>query len=240
MQAETAAFGGSYKKAGDIAEAGGRTQRPVMKREVREPAMAMLEHFQPKCAIDISDMSGGKSFEKGLWLFGFLEGMRHWGLTPQCAAMVRVLLAGSMEFYMISIGDLKSAGLCVDAAGKAVDLEEAKLENIKQAFVGMTAEKVKAATEAGARVFYTRLEPYQTLYIPQSFLVLEAVVKGPLVFGLRKSYFEVGPKPHTLSNYEPASVILKASGSSTLEKHLGVLEFLKAAQAAETNAGAQA
>lgn len=216
---------GGVVLAPPLAQESGRTQRPITHPEFRTASLSMLDNFKPMGAHDSSGINGGKNFERGMCFFGFLEDMRHAALMPQAASMVRILFAGCMEFFLIAATDLLRAGLCSD-------LKSATGDSVKAAFVSLTLDKVKAATEAGARLFYAKLEPSQAIYIPQGFFCVEIVSQGPLVFGIRKSYFELTPRPDSIGRLHDAGVLIGFDGVMS-DKHTAVLDCLRQADGEE-------
>lgn len=199
----------------------------MTKVEARYEALVLMKSFQPLGMADVTEMKGGKGFEKVLWMFGFLDNMKSCAFLPQCAAMVRMMQAGSMEIYMVAASCLETAKLLIGRGGALVsDPKHADLTKIRDAFMSMNKDQMKCAISSGALIFFARLEPGQVIYIPQGFLVLEAVVQGPLAFGVRKSFFELSPEPDTMANFELSGALLKANGSSSSDKHVEVLEFL--------------
>ena len=220
VQTEMAHFGGTYKKATDL-ETTGRTQKPMTKKDTRDKTHEMLLPFVPKNTQPINDVSGGKNFEKSLWLYGFTEDMRFCGLTPQCASMVRVLYAGCMEFYMISVADLQKANLLKDN-----DTSKTSVEFLRQGFMNMNLSTLQELKDQDVKVYYTKLEPHQALYVPQAYLVLELSAQGPLIFGVRKSFMEGGSDSAAVERFATAGQILAASGNN-IDRHNEVLQSLQ-------------
>ena len=238
VQVEMASFGGTYKKTEDIQS--GRTQRPIIKKELRDPTETMFDALQPVNYLSIAELSGGKSFEKALWLYGFTEDMNNFNFPPQCMAMTRVY-GGCMEFYMIAAADVKNAGLAAPGSDGLPSFASTTLDHVREQFLGLKGARLDELKEQGIRIYHGKLEPNMAIFIPAGFLVLEACVQGPLIFGVRKSYAQ-GPSEHAVQNCSDAAQVLKASGSnmSKLESVIDAMRKVTVAAAAPEEAQVEA
>ena len=216
VQSDMASFGGVYKKELDD----GRMQKQITKEKLANVTKVLFEHVKPEGHEDVSSISVGKSFERSMFFFGWEVAMHHCAFLPQCATMLRMMFAGAVDVYMIHVEDLEKADLCEFNNGEA----KAPLSEIRTKFAEMKSDDVEKALEKGAKIFYTRLQAGALLLIPQGMLVLESAHQGPLLFGIRKSFFEASPV--AVTRMEKCLAIMQQGGKSQ-EKQEAIFQYLK-------------
>ena len=91
-------------------------------------------------------------------------------------------------------------------------------------FADMGVADVERAHENGARMFYSRRQAGSLLHIPQGMLVLENAHQGPLLFGVRKSFFEASQV--AVMRMEKCLAIMQHGGKSQ-EKQETIFQYLK-------------
>ena len=77
----------------------------------------------------------------------------------------------------------------------------------------------------GHPVHYACMTAPCGLWIPQGSLILEMTRKGPLVYGIRKSYVAGGAKH--VERFKDAGRILANGACSSVERHSAVLHLLE-------------
>ena len=99
-------YAGQFKKMTDYKETQ-RTQGPVKDKACAAIALKAFESFAPTSEqqVDITTVSGGGSFAKQLWMWGWSESMSRASFAPQCAALLRTLHGGHIEVYMTSTSE---------------------------------------------------------------------------------------------------------------------------------------
>ena len=205
-----------YKKMTDLKD-GGRCQRPWQDKPAKAATATMLEAVSPLDPVDISSVSGGGSFHKQVWAFGFAETMVHASFTPQCGSLLRILIGGELDVYCVDVAALTALGSPLSESSDTAALVEA--------FVGMTKEQAKELQEKGFHVHHTIMRAPSAIWIPQGCLVIEKTRKGPLVYGVRKSFFTSGSKH--LERLQDAGRILKNGACNSVERHNAVAALVE-------------
>ena len=137
---------------------------------MEEFAVISILFFSHACqVVDISNVS--PNWNKISWLFSQDIGSFSIGPTPTSAAMVKMLSMGEMKVYAFNLTRAKDS---------MVDLHALMMQhNIKDSMaeIAASAEFLKCTLAKG-----------ELLYIPQGWYVLELASKGPLCYGVRKSF----------------------------------------------------
>lgn len=116
--------------------------------------------------MDISTIS--QSWNKTTWLFSQELGSFNMGPTPTSAAMVKMLAMGELKVYTFN---LKAA------AYSMVGVNEFLMkDNVKE--LAPKLPEMQCCTISKGEV----------MHIPQGWYVLELATKGPLCYGVRKSF----------------------------------------------------
>ena len=191
-----------------------RTQQPA--KDVKGVFTKFFESVSPSLdsRVTIDGVSGGAAFGKQIWMWGWGDNMIRCGFSPQSAAMIRTLHAGSIEIYAVSTNKfLQHHHHGHDKLPSMTELQDS--------FCSRTLKDVKALAPR-CRVYKATTRGPGCFYIPQGWLVLEKSIKGPLIFGYRKSLFIAGAGP--IEDFEMAGEVLGRP-----EKHCQVLACLKEA-----------
>ena len=137
---------------------------------MEEFAVISILFFSHACqVVDISNVS--PNWNKISWLFSQDIGSFSIGPTPTSAAMVKMLSMGEMKVYAFCLQRAKDS---------MVDLNALMMQdNIKDSMdkLSRSADFLKCTLTKG-----------EVLYIPQGWYVLEVAHKGPLCYGVRKSF----------------------------------------------------
>lgn len=149
---------------------------------------------------DISSVHGGDVFQQGTWMFGYSKSMRYVGFTPNLAAAIRIVCQGSLLVHAFSMESIYQHL----STTKGVEDSFITVDNIIALIRGLTASSLAEAVKGGLVARSVVVEPKQLLYVPQSWVVVEACSDkaGSLLhYGVRKSFFtktEAGTKGYQL------------------------------------------
>ena len=207
-----------YSKTVDYREQG-RTQSPVTEPTTKNANDKLFQSLDVGSPVDISSVSGGSTFMRRTWYWGYAMTVCEGSLLPQAAAMARMVVAGTLTCYMISCQDLLKVtepGISLDALSAAV--------------AGLTLAQLNQWQAKGANVYHAEVTPSSAapsmLYIPQGWFVYEvanAKEGEPLLYGVRKSIFTSSEAARR--NFAFAGKMIEASGNG-VEKHNAVMELL--------------
>ena len=172
-------FGCSYKKQKSYSQSS-LTQQPTQTKQGLE------EFHRLFAAMNLSPLNIGKvnqKFNDMSWIFGMAPEYGNCDILPSAAAQVRVLSMGSVRIvmarasqFMQTFGD--DTPKISDAVAKLRALTETTLPDVL----------------AKCEVYAVDQGPSDVLLIPQGFIVLEHVIRGPLIYGFRKSLFQNTPE----------------------------------------------
>ena len=169
-----------------------------------------LKHFEPPGAIGIKDVPGGQLFMEGLWLCGYLPhpDMAFVGLTPNAAAMLRVLALGEVDSIVIDIATLISVSS--DIVGPPFENMEYLSANVAQ----WDVEKLTEMYANGVKMYRLRQRKGELAFIPQGYLVVEqTAAPHTMIYGMRKSFFVKNTAAK--ESYKQLIKIYVASGRNT-------------------------
>ena len=188
-------FAAQYKKAPTF-KADGRAQGPVLPHQGREEAAGLFDSFVSKDAVlDITQIQGGEAFMKGIFYFGYDTKLEGAWLSPNCAAMTRVLVLGEIQVVAFELQDLLKP--CGDSA---------TCDSISEFALAMNEASPHWSSVKGYR---TVLQAGDCLYVPQGWLLCERCVSTALIYGVRKSFMVRTGRAR--ANLEKAVEILKRS-----------------------------
>jgi hypothetical protein len=146
-------------------------------------------------------------FNTTSWLFGYGQSWNWSGLSPNSAAVFRLLAMGTVDTWAINPCTFIEA--CKKMNHSIIDLE-----TFKNMVTGLTADVAKQLIENGAQMYYHKLAAEELCYIPCGWFVVErAVADCAVMYGMRKSVFF--DTPSAKLSYQSAKFLLDGSGQST-------------------------
>jgi hypothetical protein len=148
-----------------------------------------------------------KTWNSTSWKFGNSTDLYTIGMAPNSSALLKYQVMGDTQYYafdlsLLSASLVKTDGFCMKA--------------LKQ----MIAETCAATPDEynlflnglGVIVYRGYVAQGNAIYVPAGYAIIECVSKGPLNFGLRKSFFLNMPKAK--KSYAAAIALLKADGAN--------------------------
>ena len=93
------------------------------------------------------------------------------------------------------------------------------MATLQEVFCNLTRAQIQDMQRQKIEVFRCVMEAPSALLVPQGWLLMERSVKGPLIFGMRKSFFVVGDDAQ--KEYTCAGMSL-----GNPERHAGVLHCI--------------
>ena len=130
---------------------------------------------------EAEDKPTAKLVHKTTWLYGNDPKLHFCSSTPFAAALCKALAAGSTKFVLVEV----ASWLQAKASHKEnVDINlQALCDEIRDA----SLDRVAAMREKNCKIVHFEQEPWDVIYIPVGWNVLERTKAGSLVYGTRKS-----------------------------------------------------
>ena len=172
-------FGANYKKKKILLDTGVVNEGLGLKGG-REEFEELVASFQPQ-VMDISKIA--PSFKSSSWLWGCSPTFSKTDALPSGAGQLRVCCLGEMQVYMVRA-----------SVWKALMPEGTSLQVACDAFYNLTSETALDMSMEARTVIKVILKQNEILWIPCGMLVAERSVKGPLLYGMRKSIFIESPE----------------------------------------------
>ena len=205
-------FGSTYKKA------------PTFKVEKKYHAILPPKNGGSSCHSFFMEMLGDMAprvididhaaWMNACWCSAFDTSFVQNAFPPNSAAMMRVLFVGEMDVYMTAVEPFEKA--CHEVAIPVPDKQ-----SLHDAFENLDDATVKKLNAKGAKIFKVSQKAEQLLYVPVGWLVSERAVKGPLIYGIRKSVFVASPAGK--ASYSKAKIFLESSGVD-VSKMISILD----------------
>ena len=127
-----------------------------------------------KCELcDISSLQGGTAFMQAYWMYAFDTTMQHINLLPNCAGCMRTSWAGEVAVLLLEINSLVQHVHTV--IGKPAD--QLAIKDVITIVEHVDTKALEQWRQAGVIMFYHVQGPKQILYMPQGWLIAEAIQK---------------------------------------------------------------
>ena len=141
--------------------------------------------------------------------------------TPQCAALIRAVTAGTIVVFAAPVSSLCKMVPAGDAGN---------LNTLQKVFCDLDEPTLESEfKEKGIKVYRLEVAAPGAIFIPQGWFIMEVAKQGPLLCGIRKSFMVGGEGP--LRHFQAACNAVAASGTC-MDKYHAVEAVLKAAHAA--------
>ena len=171
-------FGASYKKKPTYKDEGWSLDS-IAKGEAKDVIMEMLKELTciPPCTLKIDDIEDKqlKTLFGTVWLWGSNPKARFQSFTRNGLAQIKVVVSGSVRHILIDYNRLP-----------AQHRQGEKFDDIISHIANLPDDVAKNLCDADI-IMEAVVGPWQALYVPSGFLVLEETAQGSLVFGLRQS-----------------------------------------------------
>ena len=126
------------------------------------------------------------TFNSAAWLFGLGIDYQTTDVLSSSAGQVRLLSMGQTAIRMTRCSELRKHM-------KIPNDDVIPHSATTKMFASLTVARFTELKAAGLDIFSVTLSPSELLVIPPGFVVSERVIKGPLVYGIRKSFFVDAP-----------------------------------------------
>lgn len=132
--------------------------------------------------LAIQKIVGG--FDRAVWQVGYMPTYWSVGLTPNSAAMQRMLVLGTLDVILVNTQEL------MDAMSAVGVVFEVKASALKDYVMSLDKEMYVALATAGCTFLYVQQAHESLLHVPTGWLMVEwQGGDDPLVYGWRKSLF---------------------------------------------------
>lgn len=183
VQVTLGTFGGTYKKSSDL-KSEGRTQKPWQDGQGKEECEAMWSSLLMKFSetIALQDIPQGlQGAFKASWLYGYDMGLKGTTQSPNGCGMLKLLCSGEQVWFLADITKFMAA------LRQTSEQEKFGLCELCKEIEKVDISRARELHEKGFSFVYAKQVPGQVLYVPPGWLVAEAVTKGILVYGSRKT-----------------------------------------------------
>ena len=197
MQRELCKFGGGYKRLktyDTLLWAQQVTVEKAGKEDIEE--LFSTFHADSVCIKKINP-----NFATTSWWFGCAPTLVNVDTLPNAAGQFRLLAMGEMQVRAVAASDI------VDNPLPGMPERPTVADALK------SFSEMRAAPESGIKIFSTTLKAGELLWLPCGYLVAERSLRGPLVYGIRKSVFTAHPE--SKKNMDAVIGMLKQEKKST-------------------------
>ena len=188
----------------------------VAKGEGKDAIMEMFKELTctPSCTCKVDDIEDKqlKALLGTVWLWGSNPKARSSAFTRNGLAQIKIVVSGSVRHILIDYSRLPAKHRQGDKFADVVS----NISNLP--------DDVATSLSNDGIISEVTVGPWQALYVPSGFLVLEETAQGSLVFGLRQSLLTKSTASHC--RYEAVLELYRQTKKS-LGKMEEVLELMK-------------
>ena len=187
LQQSLTNFAGQYKTS-QGAKTTGRCQHPILAKHGLEASLAFFSGFMSGDILDISSIAGGTNFMESLWVYGILPGSDKLLMPPNCGAMFKYQVSGTVDVLFIDMVSLASV-----IAVKSLK-SYGKLDEYLEAIEKWDKDTMAKLLTDGVKMLQHKLCKNEMLYIPMGWIIVEKAAPDEVLnYGVRKSFMTKHP-----------------------------------------------
>ena len=171
-------FGGQYKKD-DTTKVDGKGQMPFQSAEGKAETLAFFSAIIDKMKekpVASDKIPSGSTIMNNAWLWGYMPKLNTAGETPYGIGVIRCLAMGEMQVMVVGYKQL------VAALGA-----QATPEVLRAALLDCKADGIKQLVDKNCEIYVGSVKPYDVLFVPSGYMMVEFASAGTLIYGARKS-----------------------------------------------------
>ena len=133
-------------------------------RDRKEESTELLQSLLKKLPAEnrVEDTGDLAKLRRTLWLYGYRPDLQFIAPTPNCMAMMKVLMTGEIKWILFEMHSLMKAVQAIE--GKY--LSEYNMQSVKAYVEALNAEKLGDLKKLGTMVVAVLQKPQETLYVP--------------------------------------------------------------------------
>jgi hypothetical protein len=191
LQQSLTNFAGQYKTS-QGAKTTGRCQHPIVAKHGLEASLAFFSSFMTGDILDISSIGGGTSFMESLWVYGIVPGSDKLLMPPNCGAMFKYQVSGTVDILFIDMVSLASV-----IASKSLQ-SYGRLDEYLETIEKWDKDTMAKLLTDGVKMLQHKLCKNEMLYIPMGWIIVEKAAPDEVLnYGVRKSFMTKHPASKT-------------------------------------------
>ncbi len=211
-------LGSRYKK-GPTFTTENKYTAPVGSKQGGEETEALFRNLTERHASKVLNLSKyHPTWNNTSWMYGY-------ACTPNSATMFRLLCFGKIQLRAVQVDSFVQG---LNKCGRPHDCADMKA--VLAAFDNLDAQTLGHLDAVGVKVYSHVHDQDQMVVIPAGFVVAEAALEGPLLYGVRKSMFLQTPN---FARAYTAAKLLLAKGGHDVKRMDEVLGLVAEAEAGD-------